>query len=237
MNALDRVVVWLSCLLGIATLVISIVILQKVSTGKVQKAAEVRQPQQAPQPSPEEPSVVSASIDDDPIKGSKSAPVIILEFSDFQCPYCRMFAQNTLPQITEKYVKTGKAMVVFRDLPLPFHNFAMDAAIAAECAGRQGKFWEMHDKLFSTGALGADNIKGYAKEIGLKSGAFEECQKDGSIRDEIQKDANEAANYGIRGTPSFIIGKNEGGKTFKGEVVKGAQPYPVFESVIEKYLK
>src|SRR3989338_199678 len=94
------------------------------------------------------PARIKASADDDPFKGSKDAPVTIIEFSDYQCPYCARFDQQTLPALTDNYINTGKVKFVYRDFPLAFHKNAQKASEASECADEQGKFWEMHDKIF-----------------------------------------------------------------------------------------
>jgi protein-disulfide isomerase len=165
--------------------------------------------------------------DDDPAKGDKNAPVTIVEFSDYQCPFCQRFVQQTLPLINERYVKTGKVRLVFRDYPLPFHQYAQKAAEASECADEQGKFWEMHDKLFSTSELGIDTLKNFAKEIGLDTTKFNSCLDSGKYASEVQKDMTDGSKYGVRGTPAFLI---------NGVLVSGAQPFQNFQTVIEQEL-
>ncbi|OGZ34254.1 MAG: hypothetical protein A2174_03590 [Candidatus Portnoybacteria bacterium RBG_13_41_18] len=208
----------------------------------------------------QEPKIVQVSIDDDPAEGSKDAPVTIIEFSDFQCPYCSKFVTGSgaaMPQIYEKYIKTGKVKLVFRDYPLPFHENAQKAAEAAQCAFEQGKFWEMHDKLFANqSALSVDNLKKYAQELGLDSAKFNSCLDSGKYTQETQKDLQDGATAGIGGTPSFFIAKSspitvdanyvqtqsqDGQYIIKlegdGSVVIGAQPFSVFEKIIEEELK
>ncbi len=193
---------------------------------------------QGPRPTPQG-AEVEASIDDDPIKGNPNAPVTIIEFSDFQCPFCGRWARNTLPQIYDKYIKTGKVRVVFRDFPLNFHQYAKTAAMAAECANEQGKFWQMHDKLFQNQRdLSRENIERFASEIGLNMSKFKQCLDSNKYASEVEKDMRDGMSYGVRGTPSFIIGKTQkGSKIIKGTFIRGAQPYPAFEQVIEKYLR
>jgi len=124
--------------------------------------------QQVPAPEPQE---VVVSMNDDPVKGDLNAPVTIIEFSDFQCPYCGRFFKSTLTEIERDYIKTGKVRYVFRDFPLDFHKQAPKASEAANCAGEQGKYWEMHDKLFENqNALMVDKLRQYAAEVGLESG-------------------------------------------------------------------
>ncbi len=171
---------------------------------------------------------IAASTDDDEVLGNKNAPVTIIEFSDFQCPYCAKFYLETFPEIYENYIKTGKARFVYRDFPLSFHPNAQKAAEAAECAGNQDKFWEMSDKIFKNQkALDNDNLKVYAKEIGLNEDAFGKCLDKGEAANEVKKDFEEGAKYGVQGTPAFFI---------NGISVSGAQPYSVFEKIIEEEL-
>ena len=180
------------------------------------------------EPEPSEPVDMVALMDDDAVKGEESAPVTIVEFSDFECPYCSRFYSQTLSQIEENYIDTGKVKMVHRDYPLPFHGNAQKAAEATECADDQGKFWEMHDMLYENNtALSVDNIKGYAAELGLNTGDFDSCLDSGKYYDEVQKDMADGSAAGVTGTPGFLI---------NGELVVGAQPYAVFEQAIEKAL-
>lgn len=174
------------------------------------------------------PEKVEVSIDDDAVKGDKNAKVTIVEFSDFQCPYCGRFALQTLPSIRKDYVDTGKVKIVFRDFPLSFHENAQKASEAAECAGEQGKYWEMHDKLFQNQqALDVESLKKYAKEIGLDTAKFNNCLDSGSMASEVKKDFNDGVAYGVTGTPSFFI---------NGQKIVGAQPYEVFKQIIDAEL-
>jgi len=179
-------------------------------------------------PSGPEPKV-EASADDDPVKGDKNAPVTIVEFSDFECPFCGRWFQQTFPAIDEKYIKTGKVKLVYRDFPLNFHQQAQKAAEASECADEQGKFWPMHDKLFNEGVQGGvEGFKKYAKDLGLDTGKFNKCLDSGQMASEIKRDLADGSRYGVSGTPGFFI---------NGVKVVGAQPFQVFEQVIEAELK
>mgnify|MGYP001596113076 FL=1 len=165
----------------------------------------------------------------DIFKGNPDAPVTIVEFSDFECPFCAAFYQNTLPQIEENYIKTGKVKLVFRDFPLPFHANAQKAAEAAECAGEQGKFWEMHNMIFDNQeAIEIVDLKQNGKSFGLDIATFNDCLDLGKYADEVKKDMNDGAVAGVAGTPTFFI---------NGEKVVGAQPFEVFKEVIEMKLK
>jgi protein-disulfide isomerase len=171
---------------------------------------------------------MEALLDDDTVKGDKDASVIIVEWSDFECPFCERFYQQTLPSIEKEYIETGKVKLVFRDFPLGFHTNAQKAAEAAECAGEQGKYWEMHDLLFGQGVQGGvAGFKQYAKNLGLNSAKFDNCLDSGAMAEEVQKDMADGAAVGIQGTPGFLI---------NGKLVSGAQPFAVFKQVIDAEL-
>lgn len=172
---------------------------------------------------------VSVSADDDAMKGDASAPVTIIEFSDFQCPFCGRFFEDALPQIEDKYVKTGKVKFVYRDFPLEsIHPQARPAAEAAECAHEQGKFWEFHDKLFANQqGLSVDNFKKWAQELGLESTQFNDCVDSKKYADEVSKDLADGSAAGVSGTPAFFV---------NGHELSGAQPFSAFEAVIEAEL-
>ena len=181
----------------------------------------------AASPAPVE--IIDASADDDPVKGNKVAPVEIIEFSDFQCPFCGKFYSETYNQVIDAYVKTGKASLVFRDFPLSnIHPYAQKAAEASECADEQGKFWEYHNKLFENQeALSVDNLKQYAKDLKLNTAKFNECLDSGAMADEVQKDLDEGSSYGVTGTPAFFI---------NGRLIAGAYPFSEFQKIIEEEL-
>jgi len=171
-------------------------------------------------------------VDDDPVKGNKDAPVTIVEFSDFQCPFCAAFYFQTLSQLEEEYIKTGKVKLVYRDFPLSFHQNAQKAAEASECADEQGAFWEYHDILFEKQGEWSNaktNIfKDYAKQLDLNSNQFDQCLDSGKMADEVKKDLQDGSAYGVNGTPAFFI---------NGELISGAQPIGAFRQVIDKYLE
>ena len=185
---------------------------------------------QLPSPSKPQPAArVSVSTENDAIKGQTNAPVTILEFSDYQCPFSARFYSQVLPEIEKNYVKTGKARFVYRDYPLPFHQNAQKAAEASECAAEQGKFWEYHDTLFENQKdLETASLKKYAKNLGLDTAKFDSCLDSGKMASEVKKDTEDAAKYGVSGTPCFFV---------NGWRVSGAMPYNSFEEMIEKELK
>jgi protein-disulfide isomerase len=164
----------------------------------------------------------------EPIKGDEDAPVTITEWSDFECPFCTRFYEQTYPQIVEEYVETGKVKFVYRHFPLNFHPNAQKAAEASECALEQDKFWEMHDVLFEKGVSGGvASFKQYAKDLGLDTEEFNDCLDSGRMADEVADDMSQGQNAGIRGTPGFLI---------NDQLISGAQPFENFKTVIEAEL-
>jgi protein-disulfide isomerase len=192
----------------------------------------------APVQPPQELQEVTVSIDDDPLKGKADAPVTIIEFSDYQCPFCGRFVKNTFPDIAKKYIDDGQVKYVFRDFPLEFHKQAPKASEAANCAGDKGKYWEMHDKLFDNqSALTVDKLKQYAADIGLDTESFNACIDSGKHADEINKDLEDGKKATVSGTPTFFIGKSQSGKKeIAGKRMVGARPFSSFEQVIEQLL-
>ncbi len=169
------------------------------------------------------------------IKGDEDAPVTIIELSDFQCPFCREFFQTTYPALDSAYVRTGKVKLIYVNLPLPGHGRAWQAAEAAMCAGAQGSFWPMHDRLFAaqeewSGAPEAGSVfASYARELGLDPAAFGFCTAEDLVAPLILGDVIQAASSGAGATPTFII---DGRK-----VLSGAQPFSEFEQAIEEALE
>ncbi len=182
-----------------------------------------------------QPSKVQASVDDDAVLGDENAEVTIIEFSDYQCPFCERFWSQTLPLIKSQYIETGKVRFVYRDFPLTsIHPMAQPAAEAAECVGKLGgddAYYQMHDKLFENiNSLSVDNMKTWAKELGYN---IDTCLDSGEMRSEVQKDIQDGSKAGVRGTPYFVIMKT-GDK--EGTPLSGAQPFNAFQEVIESYL-
>jgi len=204
------------------------------------KTAPTLQP--ALQPTqPSAPQIFMVSLDDDPVKGNPDAPVTVVEYSDFQCPFCSRFFQQTLPLIEENYIDTGKIKFVYKDLPLDsLHPNARTTHIASECADEQGKFWEYHDVLFEKQSewqrLSSTDLSttltSYASDLGLQSASFETCLQSQEIADEVNRDVLEAASFGTTGTPTFFIGNEKDGFI----KLVGAQPYTAFQRVIDNLL-
>jgi protein-disulfide isomerase len=179
-------------------------------------------------------------VDGAAVLGSEDAPVTIVEFSDFQCPYCLRHSRTAMPRLIEAYVKTGKVRYVLRDLPLEsIHPAAFEAAMAARCAGDQGRYWELHDRFFAQQpSLKEKAWEAHAEAVGLDIGAFRACLEDGKYADAVRRDIEAARRLGVRGTPTFFIGRTQPGSdtmTAAG-AIRGAQPYRVFERAIESLL-
>ena len=170
--------------------------------------------------------------------GSDDASLVLVEFSDFQCPFCGRHSKNTFPQIKKDFVETGKIRYVYKDFPLAFHKNAQKAAEAAHCAGEEGKYWEMHELLFANQQkLSVDDLIAHSEELGLDKTAFTQCLDDGRYAEGIKVDITHGSQSGISGTPSFILGKVNKDGVVVGDIIKGARPYAVFKAAIEAKLK
>ena len=170
------------------------------------------------------------------ILGAADAPVTVIEFTDLQCPYCARFALETWPQLRRLYVDSGKVQFVSRDLPLPFHPYAVPAAVASRCAGDQGRFWEYREALFrGQSQLANAPYGGIAGRLGLDVVRFEACRADPAVAAAVREDAALAAGNGIASTPSFVIGRVVDGQ-FRGEILSGAQPLETFARKIDELL-
>ena len=189
----------------------------------------------APLPGPSPVIDMEALADDDPVIGSPDAPVTMIEFSDFECPYCGRFFTDTLPELRRDYIDTGKVRLVYRDFPLYpriNHPNSINAAEAAECANAQGKFEQYHDSLFENQAVwsgSADTayFKTLANELGLDTGKFNSCLDNHEKKAEVDKDISDGEAVGVSGTPTFFI---------NGEKVEGAYPTAVFRQTLDALL-
>jgi protein-disulfide isomerase len=166
--------------------------------------------------------VVDVATAGRPEKGPKDAPILMIAFSDYECPYCRR-AEDTVEQVLKAY--EGKIRYVFRDYPLPFHKNAKPAAVAAGCANQQGKFWEYNQKLFKAD-LSPEGLKKTATEVGLDSGKFDACLAKNDTKT-IDQDIADGGAVGVNGTPAFFI---------NGHSLSGAQPFDAFKDVIDQEL-
>lgn len=195
---------------------------------------------------PEEPTgPVTVSLDDDPVLGNPNAPVTVVEFSDYECPFCKRHYDQTHVQLKKNYIDTGKVKLVFRDLPLSFHDpMATTEAIAANCAREQGgdtAYYKMHDVIFekttSNGnGLTKDQLYQFAADQGLNQANFKSCVDSEKYKEEVSKDLADAGIIGATGTPSFVVGKSTG-EEIEGKLIVGAQPYAAFQVEIDSLLQ
>lgn len=172
------------------------------------------------------------------IRGDSKARVALIEFTDFQCPYCGQFSRETFPAVDQQYVQTGKLLVALRNFPIGGHPFAQKAAEAAECSGKQGKFWEMHGALFSKqDALDPVNLRMQAKSLNLDSGAFESCLSSGQTAELVAKDFSIGRALGVTGTPTFFLGLVQSDGTVKvASRLFGTQTMNQISSAIDSLL-
>lgn len=188
--------------------------------------AYAKVPTPTPMPAAEIPTAGSPEL------GLANAPVVMIEYSDYQCPFCARYSAETFPRLREDYVETGKVRYVFKDFPLPSHAQAGTAAQAARCAGDQGAYWGMHDLLFAgqwewSGVAASEVFRRYAEELDLDTGAFASCLETETHAEDVAGDLREGARLGVSGTPAFFVGNR---------FISGAQPYEVFEQAIEAAL-
>ncbi len=206
-------------------------LLQKMNGGGDTYEPYVPTPEAAEEP---------ADADDDMVLGDKDAPVTIIEFSDYQCPFCKRFHDETFPLIKENYINKGTVRFVYRDFPLSFHPGAYPAAVAVECAHNQGNAiaWKLHDEIFANQDLLSagdidENLKELAHDLaGLNDDTFDRCYDNKEPADEIQNDVDDAAESGVSGTPGFWIVGSYG----EAEKISGAVPYDTFMKAIERAL-
>ncbi len=165
-----------------------------------------------------------------PVKGEAGAPLTIVEFSDFQCSFCRRFWRDTLPRIEERYIRTGKVRFVYRHLAV-LGPLSVQAAEAAECAHAQGKFWPYHDRLFESAgplAFTVARLRGYARDVGLQGEAFDRCLESGTFRQKVRNETMVGQFIGARGTPTFLV---------NGKLLVGARPFEVFVVAVDEELQ
>lgn len=176
------------------------------------------------------------SIDGAPIKGRPDAPIAIVEFSEFQCPFCATFVSDTLPSLLRSYVDTGKAFLVFQHLPLEsIHPLAFDAAVAAECANEQGQFWQMHDALFRIQkGLKPTSFAEQAERLGLDERDYDECIEQATAPDRVRVSLARAKELSVTATPTFFLGRRQvDGRIKVMRRVSGAQPLSAFEEALK----
>ena len=181
----------------------------------------------------------SAPAVDHRMRGKADAPVTLIEYSDFTCGYCLKFFKETWPKIQARYVDTGKVRFLYKDYPRADQGPGVTAALAARCAGDQGTYWPMHDRLFAAdGRLDVDSYSQHAKAIGLDQTKFRQCLRDAPHVQAIFQDRDEANGWGFHGTPGFVLMRTTQQPTTKNPAIAipGAFPFEAFEEEIEKLL-
>ena len=193
-----------------------------------------QRPQQAAAPA--KPEIVTIKGNGPHVLGKTDAPLVLIEYTDYQCPFCKRFYDSTFAEIKKNLIDTGKVKFISRNLPLPFHANAQKAAQAAFCAGEQGKYWEMRDALFKNQSkLEVEAIMGYAKDLSLKTGAFKSCMDSDKPSKELGEEASYAGTIGITGTPSFVLGRQKG-DFVEGRKIVGAQSFAAFTAAANELL-
>jgi protein-disulfide isomerase len=169
--------------------------------------------------------------------GSAAAPITIVEFTDYQCPYCQRFHVTTFAELKKAYIDTGKVRFFSKDMPLDFHPNAMRAAMAARCAGDQGKFWELRDTMAANpNSLDMEHIVGFATGLKMDAAALRLCIDSDKYKERVQTDVLDAMKLGANGTPTFIVGKSVGNGV-DGELVVGAMPFQMFDLKLKELVK
>jgi protein-disulfide isomerase len=186
------------------------------------------------QPATPPPTKINLSVQGAYTIGSPDAPLTLVEFTDFQCPFCQRFHLSTFEELKKNYIDTGKLRFVSRDLPLDFHPHALQAATAGRCAGEQGRFWEMRHRMNSNPhKLDIDSLVNYVQELQLDLAAFRSCLESQKYKNSIQDDILLAQKIGVNGTPSFVLGKTTSDGV-DGELIVGAIPYSLFDQKLKE---
>lgn len=197
-----------------------------------------RQQRQAQQP-PKAPKALTVPLGlrGEPSLGSARAPITIVEFSDFECPYCKRFHDDVLPSLKKDYIDKGLVRFVHKDLPLPFHAYAREAAEAARCSRDDSQYWKTYGALFANqDCFGCKGVSTITQAAGLPATTLETCKKAKAASKAVNSNLSEAELQGIRATPSFVIGPSQGDR-HTGQLVEGAVPWDQFQAVVEKELK
>ena len=200
---------------------------------QIRQLLERQQPVRAAQPPAQEITRAKLTLDGMVMLGSKDAPVTMVEFTDYQCPFCQRFHVTTFAELKKQYIDTGKVRFYSRDLPLDFHPNALRAAQAARCANDQGQFWPLRDRMGANpDKLDLANLLAFVSDLKMDEKAFKNCVESEKYRNAVQTDVMEAMKIGATGTPTFVVGRStpEG---VDGELVVGALPLPLFEQKIK----
>lgn len=194
---------------------------------------------------PDDGGIATISIDDDPIQGDPNAPITLIEFSDYECPFCKAYFDDTYALLKKDYIDTGKVKLVFRDLPLSFHDpLATIEANAASCVREQlgdKAYFQMHDLIFTNttsngNGLTREKIDSFAGQLGVNVANYKSCVDSGKYDEEISNDIADAAAGNATGTPTFFIGKSTDDGVIQGTRLVGAQPYSAFKTIIDQHL-
>ena len=227
-----RAVGWLALGLGIGSS--GTVVLQRWASPSVPMPS----PRAEHQPPPQAALVTELMLQGEPTLGSSKAPLTIVEFSDFQCPYCRHFHEQVLPQLKQEYINKGLVRFIHKDLPLPFHSQAKPAAAAARCAGEQNRYWDLYGALFDQQTcLDCKGVVRIAEELTLDISALRACMQREATEVLITANLSEAKLHSIRSTPTFIIGPTRPDEKHRGDIIEGALPWPEFKALIDQILK
>jgi len=200
----------------------------------IRQLLEKQAQQRVQGPAPEQPVRAKVNLETAQMMGQKEAPMTIIEFTDYQCPFCQRFHVTTFAELKKNYIDTGKVRFYSRDLPLDFHPNAMRAAQAARCASEQKQFWTLREVMSSNpDKLDLDHIMGFASDLKMDLNAFRSCIASEKYKAQVQADVMEAMRIGASGTPAFVIGKStpEG---VDGELMLGAMPLPMFEEKMKQ---
>ena len=193
-----------------------------------------KQQAQAPRPQEEQATKTKLNLAGFAMLGSKEAPLTIVEFTDYQCPFCQRFHTTSFAELKKNYIDTGKVRFYSRDLPLDFHPDAMRAAEAARCAGDQGQFWQLRDVMGTNpNKLDMDSLVVDATDLKIDVKAFRACVESEKYKNAVQTDVLEAMKIGANGTPTFVVGKSTPDGV-DGELVVGAQPYLMFDQKLKE---
>lgn len=180
-------------------------------------------------------------LGDVPFKGDADATVTLIEWSDYQCPFCARHYRDVMPTLEKDYIETGQLKYVMRENPLGFHKMAMGASQAALCAKDQGKYWEMHNLMFENQKeLQVDNLKAHAVSLGLDTAAFDSCLDGKKYEKKVNDDLAEGRALGVRGTPGFVLGvtdPDDPNKVFASQFINGAQSLDTFKRTVDQLLE
>ena len=226
-----KAVGWLSLGLGIGS-VGTVVLQQWTSSSATVPNAPVER-----QRPPEAALTTELLLRGEPAMGSNDAPLTIVEFSDFECSYCRRFHDQVLPSLQRDYIDTGLVRFIHKDLPLPFHRQAKPAAAAARCAAQQNRYRDLYGALFDQQTcLECKGVIRIAEDINLDISGLQTCMQQDSTETLIKANLSEAELHNIRATPTFIIGPSRNDEKHHGEIVEGALPWPQFKALIDQQL-